>query len=76
MTVNPFWFGVLLTIVAEIVLFIIVTLIGSHVHNDDEEEMPEGEVDEEKFKEFLKEAIAEIANENKFIIGVEDEKSK
>lgn len=72
MTVNPFWFGVLITIVAEIVLFIIITIIGSHAHNDDEEEIPEGAVDEEKFKEFLKEAIKEIAEENKFIIGVED----
>ena len=72
MTVNPFWFGVLVTIVAEIVLFIIITIIGSHAHKDDEEEIPKGAVDEEKFKEFLKEAIKEIAEENKFIIGVED----
>lgn len=76
MTVNPFWFGVLITIVAEIVLFIIITIIGSHAHKDDEEKLPEGAVGEEKFKEILKEAVAEVAKENKFIIGEAVEEKK
>lgn len=51
MTVNPFWFGVLITIVAEIVVVILLALV---VHKrDDEEESAEVEEAIVTIAEFL-----------------------
>lgn len=36
MWVNPFWMGVLLTIVSELVISIVLSLIRSHREDDDE----------------------------------------
>ena len=41
MTINPVWFGVLMTIVAEIVLFILIGILRSIFVPDDEEESVE-----------------------------------
>ena len=38
MYVNPFWMGVLLTIVAELVISIVLSLIRSHREGDDDED--------------------------------------
>ena len=37
MWVNPFWMGVLLTIVCELVISIVLSLIRSHREDDDED---------------------------------------
>jgi hypothetical protein len=37
MYVNPFWMGVLLTIVSELVISIVLSLIRSHREDDDED---------------------------------------
>lgn len=37
MWVNPFWMGVLMTIVAELVISIVLSLIRSHREDDDED---------------------------------------
>ena len=58
MLVNPFWFGVLMTIVAEIVLVILIGIIrgifGVSNHNDHETEIRQIDLPEE-----LQEKIAE-----------------
>ena len=58
MVVNPFWFGVLMTIVAEIVLVILIGIIrgifGVSNHNDHETEIRQIDLPEE-----LQEKIAE-----------------
>lgn len=38
MTVNPFWFGVLMTIVAELVVMIVIAWVNSHRNAKLEEE--------------------------------------
>ena len=37
MWVNPFWMGVLMTIVSELVISIVLSLIRSHREDDDED---------------------------------------
>ena len=58
MLVNPFWFGVLMTIVAEIMLVILVGIIrgifGVSNHNEEETEIRQIDLPEE-----LQERIAE-----------------
>ena len=58
MLVNPFWFGVLMTIVAEIVLVILIGIIrgisGVSNHDDHETEIRQIDLPEE-----LQERIAE-----------------
>ena len=58
MVVNPFWFGVLMTIVAEIVLVILIGIIrgifGVSNHDDNETEIRQIDLPEE-----LQEKIAE-----------------
>ena len=58
MLVNPFWFGVLMTIVAEIMLVILVGIIrgifGVSNHNEEETEIRQIDLPEE-----LQEKIAE-----------------
>ena len=58
MLVNPFWFGVLMTIVAEIVLVILIGIIrgifGVSNHNEEETEIRQIDLPEE-----LQEKIAE-----------------
>ena len=58
MLVNPFWFGVLMTIVAEIVLVILIGIIrgifGVSNHNEEETEIRQIDLPEE-----LQERIAE-----------------
>lgn len=43
MTVNPFWFGVLMTIVGEIVLVLLFGIIRSMLFSGDEEPVTEEE---------------------------------
>ena len=63
MYVNPFWFGVLMTIVAEIVLVILIGIIrgifGVSNHDDHETEIRQYEIDlpEELQKEIEKEIV-------------------
>ena len=61
MVVNPFWFGVLMTIVAEIVLVILIGIIrgifGVSNHDDHETEIRQIDLPEELQKEIEKEII-------------------
>ena len=61
MLVNPFWFGVLMTIVAEIVLVILIGIIrgifGVSNHDDHETEIRQIDLPEELQKEIEKEII-------------------
>ena len=61
MLVNPFWFGVLMTIVAEIVLVILIGIIrgifGVSNHDDHETEIRQIDLPEELQKEIEKEIV-------------------
>ena len=50
MTVDPFWFGVLMTLVAEIGFFIIGAIINTIHHRNDPEE--EADLDNKYLSEF------------------------
>lgn len=50
MYVNPFWFGVLMTIVSAIIVMIILAIVRSH-----QEEWEDYEPSEEEFKQALSE---------------------
>lgn len=59
MTVNPFWFGVLMTIVVEIVLVILISIVSSHVRTDEEDE------EQEAFNAVMMEAVKTYNEKNK-----------
>ena len=63
MTVDPFWFGVLMTLVAEIGFVIIGAIINTIHHRND----PEGEdgdvmMSEEEFRAMIREAVRDAAD--------------
>ena len=61
MVVNPFWFGVLLTIIGLIVVLFVIAFIGikrSEAEDGDDMLMDEGE-----FKKMLAEAVRDSLNE-------------
>ena len=68
MTVNAFWFGVLLTIVIEIIVSIVFAIVVTH-KNGYEDESRDAIADEEQFKRYLKDTMLEIAKENNIILG-------
>lgn len=55
MYVNPFWFGVLMTIVAAVVLLIIAAIIGGKIRDKGEEE---------EYKELMEIVDAEVDKMN------------
>lgn len=72
MVVNPFWFGVLMTIVFEVVLAIIVTLIASHrVDDEDDVELTNEEI-KEVMERAIREATEEALRKSQYGHGVED----
>ena len=58
MTINPVWFGVLMTIVAEIIVVIVLGLIGA-IRRKDPEEEADLMMTEEEFRETIANAIRE-----------------
>lgn len=62
MVVNPFWFGVLMTIVFAVVVLIIIALIASHRISNDEEELNDVAMSEEEFKEMIERAVKEATD--------------
>ena len=76
MTVNPFWFGVLLTIVGVIVLFLVIAFINVKRSEADEEMPDDVMMDENDFKRMLSEAVRDALRENMFGSAVEDRDDK
>ena len=76
MTVNPFWFGVLLTIVGVIVLFLVIAFINVKRSEADEEIPDDVMMDENDFKRMLSEAVRDALRENMFGSAVEDRDDK
>ena len=76
MTVNPFWFGVLLTIVGVIVLFLVIAFINVKRSEADEEMPNDVMMDENDFKRMLSEAVRDALRENMFGSAVEDRDDK
>lgn len=70
-TINAFWFGVLMTVVGLIVLFIILAFISV---KKSEAQAGEEDVwmDEGEFKKMLNEAVREAMKQNMFGGSVED----
>ena len=64
MVVNPFWFGVLMTIVGLVVIVIIIAFV--HVKRQEAEEEAADDVlmDEDAFKKMLSEAVRDALREN------------
>lgn len=57
MTVDPFWFGVLMTLVAEIGFVIIGAIINTIHHRNDPEEETDLMMSEEEFRATIENAI-------------------
>lgn len=76
MTVNPFWFGVLLTIVGVIVLFLVIAFINVKRSEADGEMPDDVMMDENDFKRMLSEAVRDALRENMFGSAVEDHDDK
>ena len=57
MTVDPFWFGVLMTLVAEIMFIIIGAIINTIHHRNDPEEEADLMMSEEEFRATIENAI-------------------
>ena len=62
MVVNPFWFGVLMTIVFGVVVLIIVALIASHKASAEEEAISDMAMSEEEFREMIEKAVKEATD--------------
>ena len=63
MTVDPFWFGVLMTLVAEIGFVIIGAIINTiHHRNDPEVENGDVMMSEEEFRAMIREAVRDAAD--------------
>ena len=61
MVVNPFWFGVLLTVIGLIVVLFIIAFIG--VKRSEAESEEDMLMDEGEFKKMLAEAVRDSLNE-------------
>lgn len=78
MTVNPFWLGVLMTIVIEVVLTIIGALIAAHRIEDDDEDIAVVSDDEIRemlenaMKEAVREATEDVMKRQRYSSGIED----
>lgn len=70
MTVNPFWFGVLMTVVGLVVVFIIAAFINAKRQEADEAD--DVWMDEAGFKKMLSEAVRDALRENMYGGTVED----
>lgn len=62
MWINPFWFGVLLTVIGLIVLLFIIAFIN--VKRSENEEGDDVLMDEDAFKKMLSEAVRDALREN------------
>ena len=82
MYVNPFWFGVLMTIVGLVVFSIIMAIVKDHLENREDEEIEE--VSEEEFKRIVEETFGKkykIMNRDGYMVAMpldegEDDESK
>lgn len=72
MTVNPFWLGVLMTIVGVIVFFIVAAFIHVKRQEAGQEYQEDMLMDEAAFKKMLSEAVRDALRENMFGGAVED----
>ncbi len=70
MTVNPFWFGVLMTVVGLVVVFIIAAFINAKRQEADEAD--DVWMDEAGFKKMLSEAVQDALRQNMYGNSVED----
>ena len=63
MVVNPFWLGVLMTIVFAVVVLIIMALIASRRNAREEEELiSDMAMSEEEFREMIEKAVREATD--------------
>ena len=62
MWINPFWFGVLLTVIGLIVLLFIIAFIN--VKRNENEDGEDVLMDEDAFKKMLSDAVRDALREN------------
>ena len=62
MYVDSFWFGVLMTLVAEIMFIIIGAIINTIHHRNDPEEEADLMMSEEEFRSMIREAVRDAAD--------------
>ena len=72
MYINPFWFGVLMTVVGLVVVFIIAAFINAKRQEANAEMTEDVWMDEGDFKRMLNEAVMEAMRQNMFGGSVED----
>ena len=72
MYINPFWFGVLMTVVGLVVVFIIIAFINVKRQEANAEMTEDVWMDEGDFKRMLNEAVLEAMRQNMFGESVED----
>lgn len=75
MYVNPFWMGILLTLVGGVIVVIILSLIASHKKTEEEDGMA---MSEEEFRAMIAMAVNQAAVEvlSKIMYGGEDQSGK
>lgn len=75
MYVNPFWMGILLTLVGGVIVVIILSLIASHKKTEEEDGMA---MSEEEFRAMIAMAVNQAAVEvlSKMMFGGEDQSGK
>ena len=72
MYVNPFWFGVLMTVVGLIVVVIVIAFINVKRQEAIGEEAEDVLMDEGQFKKMLNDAVKEALMQNMYAEMVED----
>ena len=72
MYVNPFWFGVLMTVVGLIVVIIVIAFINVKRQEALGEDAEDVLMDEGQFKKMLGEAVREALRENMYGEMIED----
>ena len=72
MYVNPFWFGVLMTVVGLIVVVIVIAFINVKRQEAIGEEAEDVLMDEGQFKKMLSDAVKEALMQNMYGEMVED----
>ena len=75
MYVNPFWLGILLTLVGGLIVVILLSLIASHKKAEEEDGMA---MSEEEFRAMIAMAVNQAAVEvlTKILNGGEDQSGK
>lgn len=75
MYVNPFWLGILLTLVGGVIVVILLSLIASHKKAEEEDGMA---MSEEEFRAMIAMAVNQAAVEvlTKILNGGEDQSGK